>query len=185
MKKQVNLTTKAHSHRSALYFFLLLGVCAISFALAQQNNTESAAPPVAVPDAALNMSPPKADSSVSGTVRTVPAPPQSQLPEVAGNSITTIFASNNFSSLGGANYFDLTVGTNSIVVTALDINTATAAAFTNLRVYVLPGMTSVGHETNMALWTQVATGSGTGVGVDQPTHVTLSNPIPLLAGTLY
>src|SRR5206468_3214415 len=40
-------------------------------------------------------------------------------------------------------------------------------------------------ETNMALWTQVATGSGTGVGVDQPTHVTLSNPIPLNAGTLY
>src|SRR5438874_6930536 len=46
-------------------------------------------------------------------------------------------------------------------------------------------MTFAGHETNMALWTQVATGSGTGAGVDLPTHVTLSNPIPLLAGTLY
>src|SRR5207248_7745470 len=41
------------------------------------------------------------------------------------------------------------------------------------------------HETNMALWTQVATGSGTGAGLNLPTHVTLSNPIPLLAGTLY
>jgi len=37
----------------------------------------------------------------------------------------------------------------------------------------------------MALWTQVATGSGTGAGLNLPTHVTLSNPIPLLAGTLY
>src|SRR5947208_9709692 len=46
-------------------------------------------------------------------------------------------------------------------------------------------MTFAGHETNMALWTQVATGSGTGAGVDLPTHVTLSNPIPLNAGTLY
>jgi len=46
-------------------------------------------------------------------------------------------------------------------------------------------MTSQGNETNMALWTQVATGSGTGAGVDLPTHVTLSNPIPLNAGTLY
>ena len=50
---------------------------------------------------------------------------------------------------------------------------------------MLPGMTSVGNETNMALWTQVATGSGTGAGVDVPTHVTLSNPFVLNAGTLY
>ena len=46
-------------------------------------------------------------------------------------------------------------------------------------------MTSVGNETNMALWTQVATGSGTGAGLDLPTHVTLSNPFLLNAGTLY
>src|SRR5262249_25716611 len=50
---------------------------------------------------------------------------------------------------------------------------------------ILPGMSSQGNETNMALWTQVATGSGTGAGLDQPTHVTLSNPIPLNPGTLY
>src|SRR5207249_3250133 len=36
-----------------------------------------------------------------------------------------------------------------------------------------------------ALWTQVATGSGTGAGTNQPTHVTLSNSFPLTAGTLY
>ena len=54
-----------------------------------------------------------------------------------------------------------------------------------MRVYVLPGMSSVGNETNMALWTQVATGSGTGAGQDLPTHVTLSNSFVLNAGTLY
>ena len=103
----------------------------------------------------------------------------------ATNSITTLFTSNNFGNPGGANYFDLTVASNPISVTAFDINTAETVAFSNVRVYVLPGMTSVGHETNMALWTQVATGSGTGAGVDLPTHVTLSNPFPLTAGTLY
>ena len=65
---------------------------------------------------------------------------------------------------------------NPISVTALDINTSSTTPFTAVRVYVLPGMTSVGNETNMALWTQVATGSGTGAGQDLPTHVTLSNP---------
>ena len=35
----------------------------------------------------------------------------------------------------------------------------------------------------MALWTQVATGSGTGAGLDMPTHVTLSNSFVLNAGT--
>jgi len=46
-------------------------------------------------------------------------------------------------------------------------------------------MTFAGNETNMALWTQVATGSGTGAGQDVPTHVTLSNSFVLNAGTLY
>jgi N-acetylneuraminic acid mutarotase len=99
--------------------------------------------------------------------------------------ITTLFASNNFGDPGGVNYYDLTVGPNAISITALDINTAETVPFTNVRVYILPGMTSQGNETNMALWTQVATGSGTGAGLDVPTHVTLSNPIPLNAGTLY
>ncbi len=58
-------------------------------------------------------------------------------------------------------------------------------AFSNVTVWVLPGTTSVGNETNMGLWTQVATGSGTGAGVGLPTHVNLSNPISLNAGTLY
>jgi len=102
-----------------------------------------------------------------------------------GGQITTLFSSNNNGSNGGAVYFDLTVASNPIIVTAFDINTASTSPFSNMQVWVLPGMTFQGHETNMALWTQVATGSGTGAGLNNPTHVTLSNPIPLNAGTLY
>src|SRR6476469_2219355 len=114
-----------------------------------------------------------------------PTPTASPTCSPAAGQITTLFASNNNGSPGGANYFDVTVAANPITVTALDINTAETVAFSNVRVYLLPGMTSVGHETNLALWTQVATGSGTGAGVDLPTHVTLSNSFTLNAGTLY
>src|SRR5580765_5232070 len=37
MKKQINLTVKAHLIRGALYLLLLIAVCAIPFALAQRN----------------------------------------------------------------------------------------------------------------------------------------------------
>src|SRR5882757_3272791 len=40
MKRQINPTIKAYLIRSALYFLLLLPVCAISFALAQRNNSD-------------------------------------------------------------------------------------------------------------------------------------------------
>ena len=81
-------------------------------------------------------------------------------------------------------YFDVTAAANPITVTAFDINTSFTGSFSNMQVWVLPGMTSVGNETNPGLWTQVATGSGTGAGVDLPTHVTLSSSFVLNAGTL-
>src|SRR5438093_2767741 len=149
--------------------------------------------PVARPDAAANMylpqaAPPStgaisapAGSNISGAVQG----PLATRSDVPTNSITTLFASNNNGSPGGAVYFDLTVAAVPITVTSLDLNTASTSPFSNMQVWVLPGMTFQGHETNMALWTQVATGSGTGAGLNLPTHVTLSNPIPLLAGTLY
>ena len=46
-------------------------------------------------------------------------------------------------------------------------------------------MTSVGNETNMALWTQVATGSGTGAGHRFADSRDLIEPVSLNAGTLY
>ena len=118
MKKQISLTIKAHLLRSAFYLLLLLAVCAIPFTLAQSGSRgttkQSVAQPVAVPDADANMDPPKADSNISGAVGTVPTLPQSPLNGVPANSITTLFTSNNFSNPGGANYFDLTVASNSL-----------------------------------------------------------------------
>ena len=37
MKKQINSSMKAHLIRGAFYLLLFIGVCAISFALAQRN----------------------------------------------------------------------------------------------------------------------------------------------------
>src|SRR5436309_1472585 len=129
---------------------------------------------------------PTATPTATATATHTPTGTPSATPTCApGGQITTLFASNNNGSNGGAVYFDLTVAANPISVTAFDINTDFTGAFSNFRVYVLPGMTFQGHETNMALWTQVATGSGTGAGTNQPTHVTLSNSFPLTAGTLY
>src|SRR5258708_32829789 len=78
-----------------------------------------------------------------------PSPTPTCVP--SAGQITTLFASNNFGNPGGANYFDLTVASSPITITALDINTAETVPFTNFRVYVLPGMTFAGNVTNMAL----------------------------------
>ena len=57
MKKQINPTIKAHLIRSAFYLLLLLGVCAIPFALAQRNATKHSAPQSTFqkPDSAANL----------------------------------------------------------------------------------------------------------------------------------
>jgi hypothetical protein len=100
------------------------------------------------------------------------------------DSLTTLFNSNNNGSAGGAVYFDATIASSPLSITSFDINTASTTSFSNFRVYLLPGMTSQGNETS-PLWVQVATGSGTGAGLNQPTHVTLSNSFVLNASTLY
>jgi PEP-CTERM motif len=100
------------------------------------------------------------------------------------DSLTTLFGSNNNGSAGGAVYFDATVGSSSLSITGFDINTVSTLSFSNFQVWLLAGMTSQGNETN-AGWVQVATGSGTGAGLDLPTSVTLSNPFTLNASTLY
>ena len=46
MKKQINPTIKAHLIRSAFYLLLLLGVCAIPFALAQRSTRQAKHGPV-------------------------------------------------------------------------------------------------------------------------------------------
>ena len=122
-----------------------------------------------------------ATATATATSSGSPSPSPTCMP---GGQLTTLFAGGNSGSAGGAVYYDVTVGGNPISITSFDVNTASTLPFTNVTVWVLPGMTSVGNETNMGLWTQVATGSGTGAGVGLPTHVTLSSPIALSAGTL-
>ncbi len=97
------------------------------------------------------------------------------------NSLTTLYGSNNNGSPGGAVYFDATIGANPLSITSFDLNTSSTSAFSNVQVWVLTGMTSQGNETS-ALWSMVATGSGTGAGLDLPTHVTLSNSFILNPG---
>jgi hypothetical protein len=57
MKKQINPTIKAYLIRSAFYILLLLGVCAIPFALAQRQATKRAVAQSTFqkPDSAANL----------------------------------------------------------------------------------------------------------------------------------
>ncbi|MGC2627402.1 MAG: hypothetical protein WA269_11225, partial [Candidatus Udaeobacter sp.] len=62
MKKQINPTIKAHLIRSAFYLLLLLGVCAIPFALAQSRSRGTARQSMAKPAIALDSSSKPAES---------------------------------------------------------------------------------------------------------------------------
>jgi len=101
----------------------------------------------------------------------------------AVSSITTLFAANNGGSYGGAVYFDITVGDEPITITAFDINTAELGAMT-LSAYKLVG-SYVGNTGSSSAWGTPVTGTGTGVGVDTPSHVTLGTAILLNANTTY
>src|SRR5690554_43211 len=99
-------------------------------------------------------------------------------------SLTTMFASGNNGSPGGAVYFDVTVGPNDLEVTEIDINTADSGSFT-MSVYTLVG-SYVGNEDNTAAWgTADAIASGTGAGQNSPSNAVLDNPSTLTANTTY
>jgi hypothetical protein len=87
-------------------------------------------------------------------------------------SLTTLFASNNGGSAGGGNFFDINVKNPAgIIVTALDQNTsATASSAVGIAVFTTP-TTYAGKETNLALWTQVATGTGVSAGLNLPSAI--------------
>lgn len=101
-------------------------------------------------------------------------------------SITTLFQSNNGGSPGGGVYYNLTVGSQPIDITGFETNTsAVIGTPVPFRVWIVPG-TFVGNHANAGFWgTEVATGSGTAAGTDQPTVITLSNNISLAANTQY
>ncbi len=99
-------------------------------------------------------------------------------------SLTSLFASGNNGSPGGAVYFDITVGPDDLDVTEIDINTADPGTFT-MDVYTLVG-TYVGNEANPGAWGAAAsTASGTGAGQDSPSNAVLATPITLTANTTY
>jgi subtilisin-like proprotein convertase family protein len=101
----------------------------------------------------------------------------------APGSITTLFASDNGGSTGGAVYFDVTVGPEDIVLYELDLNTAELGPFT-VDVYTLVG-TYAGNETDPGAWTLQTSGSGDSAGDDLPSNAVLDDNITLLAGESY
>ncbi len=95
-------------------------------------------------------------------------------PCATSQSLSTLYARNNGGSFGGAVYFDVNVlNPGGIIVTSLDTNT-TETGPDSLTVYITPG-TSVGNETNMAVWTEAGSGSFTGQGADNPTPVDIGD----------
>ena len=100
-------------------------------------------------------------------------------------SLTTLYAANNSGSFGGAAYFDVIVGPNALTITGYDTNTNEMVTF-GWEVWITdPGVSYLGNEANPAAWTQVATGTGVGMGINVPSPVTLNNTFGLDANTLY
>ncbi len=106
------------------------------------------------------------------------------VPHLAGAaSITTLYDSNNHGNYGGAVYFDLMTGSNTLSITGFETNTSCDDPF-GFEVFTLLG-TSVGNELDASLWTSAATGTGIGSGTDDPSLITLDNFFTLDANTTY
>jgi predicted outer membrane repeat protein len=88
----------------------------------------------------------------------------------APGSLTTLFAANNSGNFGGALYFDITVGSQNISITSLDVNSAETGPMV-LSVYTLVG-TAFGNEPNAGAWGSPTTGSGVGAGLNLPSNIT-------------
>ncbi|HEX5054854.1 MAG TPA: M14 family zinc carboxypeptidase [Planctomycetota bacterium] len=116
------------------------------------------------------------DSSTAGTLNTIP------FGTTAPSSLTTLFATNNSGSIGGAVYFDL-APTNNLFLTGIDLNTSAAAgAELTLDVYTRSG-THAGNEASAAGWSPRTAGHGVAAGTNLPSHVDLNEPILLGVGT--
>lgn len=106
-------------------------------------------------------------------------------PSAEAASITTLFARDNGSSIGGAVYFDITVAGNAVNVTGFTTNTAETDPFTWEVFLTAAGTSAFGNETNAGAWTSVSTGSGTGLGLDLASVVNLNNSFTLQANSSY
>ena len=90
--------------------------------------------------------------------------------------LTTLFADNNGGSSGWGVAFDVDVkNPNGLKITSMDVNSSAAVNSTvAIDVYITPN-TYVGNDTNAAVWTKVATGSGPGKGRGVPTPINISD----------
>ncbi|MFA7615868.1 MAG: GEVED domain-containing protein, partial [Weeksellaceae bacterium] len=99
--------------------------------------------------------------------------------------LTTLFASNNGGSPGWTQMFDVGIKGSDISITEISVNTSAATGTTvSMDVYTLEG-SYLGNETNPGAWTLSATGTGTSMGQDNPTPITLDTPLNLSATTNY
>jgi hypothetical protein len=102
-----------------------------------------------------------------------------------GAVITTLYATNNNGSPGGAVYFDVTVGSNPIQIDRFEVNTlAAGGSMFGFQAFTRVG-TWVGNTSSSAGWTLSATGTGTAAGTDMPSPVALNAPFMLAANTTY
>ena len=87
-------------------------------------------------------------------------------------SITTLYATNNGGSAGGAVYFDVTIlAGGGLIITSFDINNGVTVGLpVTIDVYTAP-LTYQGNEAIPSMWTHVANGTGTAAGIDVPTPI--------------
>lgn len=92
-------------------------------------------------------------------------------------SLTTLFASNNLGSVGGAVYFDVNItNPGGLRFTEIKTNVAESGVSGGLQLYTTSqGGTSVGNQTNSGVWTLQGSGTGFGAGTDNPTTFDISN----------
>lgn len=105
------------------------------------------------------------------------------VPAAQAQCLTTLFAANGGTAVGGAMYFDLTA-TQPILIDSLELNLlASPGTPVDVEVYLRSG-TSAGFESSPAGWSLVGTsdGSATSNGFDVPTSMTLSAPVHVSTG---
>lgn len=95
-------------------------------------------------------------------------------------SVETLFAADNGGPPGGAVYFDL-ASAGPIALESIDVNVAAPGQPITLELYLTPGGWA-GRESSLSAWDLVATGTGTSVGADAPSRVTLDERVHLPAG---
>src|SRR5690554_5247522 len=98
--------------------------------------------------------------------------------------ISTLYSGGNNGSPGGAVYFDVTVDSEDIELTSIDLNIDGAGTGFTVDVYTIEG-THVGNETNQGAWTMRTSGSGTSAGEGSPSTATLDDTFVLSANTTY